>query len=192
MPDWLPPILLPLLGPLAALAGSYLGAREVGRRQYRNGRRIEAAETVLGLLHELRGDFFAWLDQRGFVGTPFDKRLQGQLFTTKLNRLTSYRAGRSAWLDGWADRETVDALDRTVSRMSDLSRDYFNTLPAFPDDVARVPPGTFTDHERARERALRWLEDEMPGDLRKIESGLIGGLGGAQRSSWFRRFRPCR
>lgn len=175
------------------MAGSYLGAREVGRRQYRNGRRIEAAETVLGLLHELRGDFFVWLDQRGFVGTPVDKRLQGQLFTAKLNRLTGYRATRSAWLDGWAGRETVEALDRAIGRMSELSSGYFNTLPAFPDDVARVPPETFADHERARQQALRWLEEEMPGDLKKIEFGLIGGLGGARRrSSWFRRLRPGR
>ncbi len=45
--------------------------------QYRDGRRIEAAETVLGLLHELQGDFFAWLNLGGFVGAPVDKRLEG-------------------------------------------------------------------------------------------------------------------
>ncbi len=161
--------------------------------QYRDGRRIEAAEAVLGLLHELHTDFFVWLDPRGFVGKPRDARLEGQLFTAKLNRLAAYRATRSVWIDGWAGRESVEALDRTIGRLFDLSRDYFNTLPAFPDDVARAPRGTFAKHEQARERALRWLEDEMPGDLSRIESGLMSGLGGVRRrSSWFRRLRAGR
>ncbi len=76
--------------------------------------------------------------------------------------------------------------------MMDLSRDYFNTLPAVPNDFTKVPPGTFPNHEWARGRALRWLEEEMPVDLKKIESGLMSGLGGVRRSSRFRRLRPGR
>lgn len=182
MPEWLPS----LLSPLAALMGAYLGARAVGRRRYRDDRRIEAAEKVLGLLYELQDDFTLLLDLRGFVGTPADKRAEAQLFTAKLNRLSNYRRSRSVWLTPWTGRGTVEALDVVIRRLFDLSGEWFNTLPADPRDLERVPPETFASHHEAREQALRWLNGEMPNALEKVEVGLIGRLGGTRRPWWLR------
>lgn len=138
----------------------------------------------MALLYELQGDFFSWLNPCGFVGRPVDKHMEGQLFTRKLNRLTNYRKTHSLWLDTWASRETVEALDLTIQRLSSLSRDYFNTLPGIPyDEVNKLEQGTFPRHEEARERARCWLSDEMPSALERVDAGLIGRLGGA-RSSW--------
>ena len=124
---------------MAALAGAYFGARTVNRLQYRDGRRIEVAETVLALLYQLQADFISHLDPLGVIGERVDKRVEGRLFGAKLNQLTNYRRTRSLWLDTWADAETLEALDTTIGRMGDLSRDYYNTLPADPQHLQRFP-----------------------------------------------------
>lgn len=181
MPDWFSS----LLSPLAALVGAYLGSRAVSRQRYRDERRVEVAEKVLGLLYELQIDFIYLLDIQGIVGIPIDKRTAEHSFTAKLNRLRDYRRSRSAWLDSLASRETIEVLDTTIRCLSDLSRAWFNTLPADPHDLERVPSGTFADHEKARERAQVWLDGEMQDALKEIEAGMIGRLRDAR--PWWRR-----
>lgn len=186
MADWAT-VLLSAASPVAALAGAYFGARAVNRLQFRDGRRIEAAETVLALLYQLQNDFVSHLDPLGAIGERIDKRVEGQLFGVKLNQLSNYRRTRSLWLDAWADWETTEVLDLTIRRMGDLSRDYYNTLPADPQDLQRFPAGTFSNHEEARETARRWTQEELPELVERIEAGLVGRLDGARRPSWWSR-----
>lgn len=186
MADWAT-VLLSAASPLAALAGAYFGARTVNRLQFRDGRRIEAAETVLALIYQLQTDFVSHLDPLGAIGERIDKRVEGQLFGAKLNQLSNYRRTRSLWLDVWADRETTEVLDLTIRRMGDLSRDYYNTLPADPQDLQRFSAGTFSNHEKAKETARRWIQEELPGLMERVEVGLVGRLSGARRRSWWSR-----
>lgn len=181
--DW-PMVLWSAASPLAALAGAYLGARTVNRLQFRDGRRIEAAETVLAFLYQLQTDFVSHLDLLGAIGERIDKRVEGQLFGAKLNQLSNYRRSHSLWLDTWADRETAEALDLTIRRMGDLSRDYYNTMPADPQDLRRFPEGTFSAHEEATEAAQLWTQEELPRLVEKIEAGLVGRLVRTRPSWW--------
>jgi hypothetical protein len=94
-------LLIAVLTLPAALIGSYLGSWFTSAHQLRLERRLETAETILGLLYNRQDDFHLWLAPHPIVGHPADKLTEGQAFNDKLNRLRGYRWMRAVWPDPW-------------------------------------------------------------------------------------------
>ena len=175
MPDWVTQVLIALLAPAAALAGSYWGSKIAGRDRLRYERRVETAEKVLALLYEIGSDLAVWTDPRMLVGSSgraLDDFTEGRLVLGKLRRLRSYRQTRSMWLDPWLDPESVKTLDDTLDEIGRRHGEFFNNLP--PNEHGIVPEGS--PFEEIRARFSDWLRDGWVRALHEIEHALIGSL----------------
>ena len=183
MSGWLTEVMIALLAPTAALAGSYWGSKVAGRDRLRFERRVETAETVLVLLYEIGSDLAVWVDPRNLVGSSgraLDKFTEGSLVLGKLQRLRSYRQTRSMWLDPWLESGVVKVLDDTLDEIGRRHAELFNNLPA--NEYGMVPEGS--PFEETRVGFSGWLRGGWVDALREIERGLIGSLD--RRSSWRR------
>lgn len=173
MPPWLTEVVIAVLAPTAALVGSYWGSKVAGRDRLRFERRVETAETVLSLLHEIGSDLVLWVDLRGVAGRPMDKLAEGELILGKLHRLRSYRSTRSMWLNPWLAPDVAGELDATIDQLGEWYGKFFNAMPKIPP-YSEIPEGS--PFEEVRAGLSHWLHNDWVSALEKIERGLVDSL----------------
>ncbi len=153
-----------------------------------------AMAKMNAFIHEMKGEVALGdtMSRPAFVEDGRLKRFDlvaanpmwNQKFSSEVYEHDPYeRFSRGAPPSSSADWGWVQHLTSSLNeggRMGDLSRDYYNTLPADPQDLQRFPAGTFSNHEKAKETARHWTREELPGLVEKIEAGLVGRLSGVR------------